>query len=66
MNQLQERIEKKFSYQDLVVWHTRTENRSLPIPGVVVDQDNESVTIRARVDGKIKEFKVSPDELVER
>ena len=66
MNQIQDRSEKVFHSQDLVLWHTHAERRSLPIPGVVVRQDDHDVIIRARVEGSVREIAVSPDELVER
>ncbi len=66
MNQIQDKSEIVFSSQDLVVWHTRVEKYVLPIPAVVVRQKENSVLIRARVDGKIQELEVSPEELAER
>lgn len=65
-NQLQDRSEKVFHSQDLVLWHAHAERRSLPIPGVVVRQEEHDVIIRARVEGSLREIAVSPDELVER
>ena len=66
MNQIQERSEKVFHTQDLVVWYLRTEKRSLPIPAVVVRQQENQVIIQARVDGKVREISVCAHELVER
>jgi hypothetical protein len=66
MNQIQDRAEKVFHPQDLVLWHTRSENRLLPIPGVVIHQEGDKVFIRARVEGNMKEIVVSTDELIER
>ncbi len=66
MNQIQNGPEKVFHNQDLVLWRSRFEQRSLPIPGVVVRQEENDVIIRARVEGSVKELKVSPNELVER
>ena len=66
MNQIQDRSERLFHQQDLVVWHAQSERHSLPIPGVVVRQEADNVIIRARVEGNVKEIAVSPDELVER
>lgn len=62
MNQVQDRSEKVFHNQDLVLWHART----LPIPAVVVCQEGNKVIIKARVEGYVKELEVSPHELVER
>ena len=66
MYKMQGRSEKIFHDHDLVLWHARAEKRSLPIPGVVVRQEEHDVIIRARVEGSIREIAVSPDELVER
>jgi hypothetical protein len=67
MNQVQGRSEKKrFEYQDFVLWYYRSGNRSLPIPGVVVRQEANTVIIRARVEGVLKEFAVDADQLIER
>jgi hypothetical protein len=66
MYQIQERPEKVFHSQDLVLWRAKAEKRSLPIPGVVVRQEEKNVVIRVRVEGTVREFAVSPDELVER
>ena len=66
MNQIQERSEKVFHNQDLVLWYLRTEKRSLPIPAVVVRHQEDNVIIQARVEGKVREISVSPHELVER
>lgn len=66
MSQLQEIAKKSFHNQDLVLWHSRSEQRSLPIPAVVVRQEEDNVLIRARVEGNVKEIMVSVDELAER
>ena len=66
MNQIQDRSEKVFHNQDLVLWYLRDEKRSIPIPAVVVRQQENNVIIRARVEGKVNEIAVSPHELVER
>jgi hypothetical protein len=57
---------KEFHYQDSVLWHYRSGNRTLPIPAVVVCQETDKVIIRARVEGKVGEFVVDPEELTER
>ena len=66
MYQIPKRSERMFRHQDLVVWHDRSENRSLPIAAVVVHQQENTVIIRARVAGNVRELAVSTDELVER
>ena len=64
MNQLQDRTETIFHNQDLVLWHARSNNHLLPIPGVVVHQEDDKVIIRARIEGIVKEIMVSADELI--
>jgi hypothetical protein len=66
MYQIQDKLERAFHSQDLVLWHAHVERRSLPIPAVVVRQDEHDVIIRAYMEGKMREVAVSPDELVER
>jgi len=67
MNEVQENSTKKsFAYQDFVLWHYRSGNRSLPIPGVVVRQEANTVIIRARIEGVLAEFAVDADELIKR
>lgn len=67
MNQVQVRPEKKiFHSQDFVLWHYRFDNHSIPVSAVVVDERDEKVIIRARVEGRVEEFSVDPDELIER
>lgn len=67
MNQVQDRPEKKtFHSQDFVLWHYCTDNHSIPVSAVVVDERDEKVIIRARVEGRVEEFTVDPDELIER
>ncbi len=66
MYQIQDQSKKVFHSHDLVVWHAQAERRTLPIPGVVVRQEEHDVIIRARVDGNVREIAVSPNELVER
>lgn len=66
MYQIQDSSENEFHNEDLVLWYAHAEKRVLPIPGVVVRQQEYDVIIRTCVDGIIKEFAVSPDELVKR
>ena len=51
---------------DLVIWHDCGGSKCLPIPAVVVRQQLESILIKARVEGAIKEVQVYPEELVNR
>ena len=67
MNVVLDRVEKKkFQCEDFVLWHYRAENYILPIPGVVVCHGEDGVTIRVRVDGKVRELTVEPEELTTR
>ena len=66
MYQIQDRSENEFQSEDLVLWYTHAEKRSLPIPGVVVRQQEHDVIIRTRIEGTVREIAVSPDELVKR
>jgi len=67
MNHVQDRAERKaFHSQDYVLWHYRTDNYSIPVSAVVVDEREDKVVIRARVDGRVEEFIVDPNELIER
>jgi hypothetical protein len=56
----------EFEPGDLVIWYDHHGNKHLPIPAVVVRQQLESILIKARVEGAIKEVDVSPEELVSR
>ncbi|HYX49893.1 MAG TPA: hypothetical protein VE843_09135 [Ktedonobacteraceae bacterium] len=66
MYQIQDGSEDEFHSEDLVLWYAHDDKRALPIPGVVVRQQEYNVVIRTRVDGTIREIAVSPDELVKR
>lgn len=66
MYQIQDGSENEFHSEDLVLWYAHDDKRSLPIPGVVVRNQEYDVVIRTRVDGTIREIAVSPDELVKR
>ncbi len=56
----------EFHPEDLVTWHESYQNKSIPVPGVVIRQEPDSIIIKARVQGVIKEVHVSPAELVSR
>jgi hypothetical protein len=66
MYQIQDGSENEFHSEDLVLWHTHDDKRSLLIPGVVVRQQEHDVIIRTCVEGLVREIAVSPDELVKR
>ena len=56
----------EFKLGDLVTWHDQQGNQRLPVPAVVVHRERNSILIKARVQGAIKEVHVSPEELVNR
>jgi hypothetical protein len=67
MNLVLDRTEKNvFHYEDFVLWHYCSGNCILPIPSVVVRQEEGRVIIRARVEGIIRELAVDPEELTRR
>ena len=55
-----------FDEQKLVTWHYCDGSKHIPIPAVVVRQERESVIIKARIQGIMKELLVNPQELVTR
>jgi len=56
----------EFSQDELVTWHDYQGMKCVPVPGVVVRQESESVLIRTRVEGLLKELSVNPTQLVHR
>ncbi len=56
----------EFQPDDLVTWHESYDNKSIPVPGVVIRQESNGILIKARVGGVFKELYVSPQELVSR
>jgi len=59
-------FQPNFHQDELITWHDYQGQKCIPIPGVVLLQDNESVLIRARVEGLTREVRVSPKLLVHR
>jgi hypothetical protein len=55
-----------FHQDELITWHEYQGDKCIPVPGVVVRQDEESVLIRTRVAGLFKELTVSPEQLAHR
>lgn len=55
-----------FSKGELVTWHYRDENKQVPVPAVVMRQEADSIVIKARVQGTLKELSVDPEELISR
>jgi hypothetical protein len=64
MYQIQDGSENEFHSEDLVLWYAHAEKRALPIPGVVVRQQQADVVIWTRVEGTIREIAVLLSELV--
>ena len=56
----------EFQPDDLVTWHESYDNKSIPVPGVVIRQESNGMLIKACVGGVFKELYVSPQELVSR
>lgn len=65
-------MKPKISYQpefhqdELITWHAYQGDKCVPVPGVVVRQEPESVLIRTRMEGLLKELRVNPQQLVRR
>jgi hypothetical protein len=59
-------FQSEFHKDELVTWHDYQEKKCVPVPGVVVLQDAESVLIRICVEGLLKELRVHPQQLVHR
>jgi hypothetical protein len=59
-------FESEFHQGELITWHEYQGDKCIPIPGVVVRQDEENVLIRTRVEGLLKEFAVHPEQLAHR
>jgi hypothetical protein len=66
MYQIQDQPEEEFHSDDLVLWHAHDDKRSLPIPAVVVRQQEHDVIIRTCTEGIVREITVPPDELIKR
>lgn len=60
------KFQPEFHQDELVTWHDYQGQKCIPLPGVVVQQDAESVLIRTRVAGLIKELRVNPTQLEHR
>jgi hypothetical protein len=56
----------KFKPGELVIWHDQHGRQHIPMPGVVIGQESDRILIKARVEGTMKEVRVSPEELVSR
>jgi len=56
----------KFKTGDLVIWHDQHGHKHIPAPGVVMGQELDCILIKVRVEGIMKEVRVSPEELMSR
>ena len=56
----------EFRQDELITWHEYQGDKCVPVPGVVVRQEAESVLIRTRVAGHFKELAVRPEQLAHR
>ncbi len=56
----------KFKPGDLVIWYDLCGHKHIPVPGVVIGRESDRILIKARVEGTMKEMRVSPKELVSR
>jgi hypothetical protein len=67
MNSVLDKTEQKvFRFEDAVLWHYWSGSYMLPVPGVVVRQEEDRVVIRAHIEGSVREFAVAPEELTMR
>lgn len=56
----------EFHESELVTWHHRNGIHAVPVPAVVVRREPDCVIIRCRIEDKIKELRVDPEELAAR
>jgi hypothetical protein len=56
----------EFDESELVTWHHRDGKYAVPVPAVVVRREPGCVIIRCRIENKIEELRVDPEELVAR
>jgi hypothetical protein len=56
----------KFQQDEQVIWHYKDTNRTIPVPGVVLRQEQDRIVIKASFQGSIQEFLVDPDQLTTR
>jgi hypothetical protein len=59
-------FQPEFHQDELVTWHDYQGKKCIPVPGVVVQQDAECVIIKTRIEGLLKELRVSPKQLAHR
>ncbi len=56
----------EFHESELVTWHQRNGIHAVPVPAVVVRREPDCVIIRCRIEDKIEELRVDPEELAAR
>lgn len=67
MNSVQDkRHGNTFHENELVTWHAFNGSTQIPIPAVVIRQEEDSVIIKARIQDTIKEIQVNPEQLLHR
>jgi hypothetical protein len=67
MNSVQDKHHiNAFHEDELVTWHSLNGSTQVPIPAVVIRQEEESVIIKARIQDTIEEIQVNPDQLFHR
>ena len=67
MNSVQDRRNgNTFHENELVTWHSLNGIMQIPIPAVVIRQEEDSVIIKARIQDAIKEIQVNPEQLFHR
>ena len=59
-------FQPEFHQDELITWHEYQGGKCIPVPGVVVRQEQENVLIRTRVAGSVKELAVRPEQLAHR
>lgn len=59
-------LQPEFQQDELITWHEYQGSKCIPVPGVVVRQEAESVLIKTCVAGRVKQVTVSPEQLAHR
>lgn len=55
-----------FQQEELITLHIPQNDKSIPVPGVVVRQEAGKVLVRARIEGRYQELVVKPEQLERR
>jgi hypothetical protein len=59
-------LQPEFQQDELITWHEYQGSKCIPVPGVVVRQEAESVLIKTCVAGRVKQVTVPPEQLAHR